>query len=426
MRSSTFLASCSRAGAGLTLALAACLSLSLSLAACSDDGGSAATTTGGGEVLPEGCDVQLTPGADDQTAVQEALITAEAGSTLCFAAGTFSFTTELSLDVDGVTLRGAGRDQTILDFSAQDTGANGMLIRGDAVTVQDLTVRNTPGDGIRGDSVEGIAFRDMAVTWDADASVENGAYGLYPVGSTDVVIERCLVKGARDAGIYVGQSRGILVADSEAIGNVAGIEIENSTDAIVRDNHAHDNTAGILVFNLPGLPEKDGKRSNVFRNVVENNNLDNFAEPGTSVSVVSPGTGIVILASDDNEFHENEIRGNRSTAVLVLSYLEDLFGSTDDPEYDPYPQGNFIHDNVYEGNGADPDAKIALVAPDRPVQDILWDGCTDATAMDDGHLTNCVSEPSATYLNFNYCDVLPGPSDDVSAVSCTYEPLPTE
>jgi len=408
-----------RAGAGAV----ACVALVLSATACGDDSGTSATTGAG--VTP-GCDVELAPGSDDQTVVQEALLEAAPGSTVCFAEGTFSFTTELSLDVEQVTLRGAGKDRTILDFSAQDTGANGLLIRADGVIVEHLQVRNTPGDGIRADSVEGITFREVTVQWEADASLDNGAYGLYPVGSTDVVIDGCVVKGARDAGIYVGQSERILVANSEAYGNVAGIEIENSTDAIVRDNHAHDNTAGILVFNLPGLPVKDGKRTNVFRNVIENNNVENFAEPGTIVASVSPGIGICILATDDNEFHENTLRGNRSTAVLMLSYLEALFGATDDAEYDRYPQGNFIHDNVYEGNGADPDVVITVVTEERPVPDVLWDGCTDAAAPDDGHLTNCLSEASATYLNFDYCSAAPMPSGDTVPVSCTYEPLPTE
>src|SRR5689334_2814291 len=67
----------------------------------------------------------LAPGDDDQTAVQTALIEAQPGSTICLGAGTFSFTTELSLDVDGVTLSGAGQGKTILDFSGQDTGGNG-------------------------------------------------------------------------------------------------------------------------------------------------------------------------------------------------------------------------------------------------------------------------------------------------------------
>ncbi|WP_437321061.1 parallel beta-helix domain-containing protein [Sorangium sp. So ce385] len=384
-------------------------------------GGAGGSGGAGGE---DACAIRLAPGDDDTTAVQTALIDAAPGATVCFEAGTFSFTTELSLDVDGVTLIGAGKDETILDFSDQDTGANGLLIRGDGVTVQDLQVRNTPGDGIRADSVQGIAFREVAVMWEADASEDSGAYGLYPVGSTDVVIERCVVKGARDAGIYVGQSQNILVASNEAYGNVAGIEIENSTDAVVRDNHAHDNTGGLLLFNLPDLPVQDGKRVNVYDNRIENNNGPNFAAAGTVVAALPPGLGVMILASDDNEIHKNEIRGNQSVAVAILSYSEDLLGPVMDDDFDLFPQGNFVHDNVYEDNGTDPLPFFSLFTAIRPMPDVAWDGCTDPSAGDDGHLVNCVSEPEATYINFNLCGELPAESQDVTAVACAYDPLP--
>ena len=59
----------------------------------------------------------------------------------------------------------------------------------------------------------------------------NGAYGIYPVESKDVLIDSVLVRGASDAGIYVGQSRNIIVRHSTAVENVAGIEIENSFEA---------------------------------------------------------------------------------------------------------------------------------------------------------------------------------------------------
>ncbi|WP_437760005.1 parallel beta-helix domain-containing protein [Sorangium sp. So ce1389] len=430
--------------------LGACLSLAVAAVACGDsengvnpigggtggaggsggDGGSGGQGgsggDGGGQGGEDACSVRLAPGDDDTTAVQTALIDAEPGATICFGAGTFSFTTEVSLDVEDVTLVGAGKDETILDFSDQDTGGNGLLIQSDGVTVEALQVRNTPGDGIRADSVQGITFRDVAVMWEADASEDNGAYGLYPVGSTDVLIEGCVVKGARDAGIYVGQSQDILVASNEAYGNVAGIEIENSTDAVVRDNYAHDNAGGVLLFNLPDLPVQDGKRANVYGNRIENNNGPNFAAPGTVVASLPPGLGVMILASDDNEVHANEIRGNQSVAVAIVSYNEMLLGEVMNPDFDLFPQGNFIHDNVYEENGTDPLPFFSEFTSIRPMPDVAWDGCTDASAEDDGHLTNCVSEPEATYVNFNLCGELPEESQDVSAVACAYDPLPEQ
>ena len=60
--------------------------------------------------------------------VQTALIEVKPGGTVAFGKGTFFFDVDLSLDVDGVTIRGAGQNETILSFERQMTGAQGMLV----------------------------------------------------------------------------------------------------------------------------------------------------------------------------------------------------------------------------------------------------------------------------------------------------------
>jgi parallel beta-helix repeat protein len=331
------------------------------------------------------------------------------------------------VSANGLTLKGAGRDKTILDFSEQDQGANGMKVTGDGVTLTAFTVQETPGDGIRGDAVVNITYDDVAVTWAAEGSLDNGAYGFYPVGCDGVIIRNSLVRGARDAGIYVGQSFNIIVEDNEAVGNVAGIEIENSTDATVRRNHAHDNTAGILIFSLPGLEVGDGKRTLAYGNIVENNNIDNFGEPGTAVAAVPPGIGFMILASDDNEIRENTIKGNRSTGVIITQYSELLLEGFDDPEYDVWAQGNWVHDNTFEGNALDPDVEVILTITNQanPGFDMLLDGCVDPAADNsDGGLDNCYSgNGDATWMNFQLCNEFSDQVTDIATVTCEHTPL---
>jgi parallel beta-helix repeat protein len=95
-----------------------------------------------------------------------------------------------------------------------------------------------------------------------------------------------VVKGAA-AGIYVGQSRQIIVRRNRVEQNVAGIEIENSQYADVYDNTATGNTGGILVFHIPDLPGEDGQHARFFHNQIEGNNTPNF---GSSASMVSTST----------------------------------------------------------------------------------------------------------------------------------------
>jgi parallel beta-helix repeat protein len=414
--------------------VSAALALSFFLAACSsespsgDPTGTNSTGSGGGGGRPSGdCSKELSPGDNDQEAVQTALIEVEEGGVVCLKKGTYKFQSELSLSQRGVTVRGEGQRETILDFGGQTSGANGVNITGDDVTFEDLQVLDTQGDGVRGSDVRNITFRNTTIAWTKQASLDNGAYGLYPVGCDGVRIEGCVVYGARDAGIYVGQSRNILVTDSEVYGNVAGIEIENSTDAEVTRNHAHDNVAGILVFNLPNLPVQDGKRAKIHDNIIESNNQEQFAEPGTVVANVPSGLGIIVVSSDDNEFHDNTIRNNNSGGFAIVSYLALLFGPYDDPAFDPFPEGNFIHDNTFEGNGTNPDSAIETVTSGMdPAPDLLWDGCVDAEK--NMPAKNCFQgNGDATYYAINsVCAAGDPPSTDISEVTCAYDSLPPQ
>lgn len=383
------------------------------------------TACGGDEAtqLPEGCDAYAEPGSNDNETVQTMFIEAQPNTVLCLGAGTFTFQTELSLSVENVTIRGQGADQTVLDFSNQDVGGNGLLVSGDNCVMEDFKVLNPPGDGIRANDVDGVTFRRVHVIWDADAATSNGAYGLYPVGSSRVLIEECVVKGASDAGIYVGQSNTILVRNNEAYGNVAGIEIENSTDAEVINNHAHDNTGGILVFNLPELPMKAGQRAKVHGNLIENNNLSNFGKPGSVVGNVPGGSGLIILSTDNNEVTGNTFRGNGSSAIILTSYLQDIFGLYDDPEFEPYPNGNYIHGNTYENNGMMPQSIVAALELDLPAPDILWDGCQPEMPGP----VNCIQEDaSVTFRGIDYCGMFQDQTTDRSPFDCSYDALPAQ
>ena len=314
--------------------------------------------------------------ANIQEALQEALILAEPGTTIEIPEGFFEFTSALSLDVPGVTLRGAGMDKTILSFKGQISGSEGLLITSDSVTVKDLAVEDTPGDGIKAKGVDQISFIGVRVEWTRGPHPENGAYGLYPVESTNVLIDGSVVKGCSDAGIYVGQSQNIIVRNSRAELNVAGIEIENSYNADVYNNVATRNTGGILVFDLPNLPQMGGHSTRVYNNRVVNNDTANFAPPGNIIATVPKGTGIMIMANKNVEIFGNEIAENASANILLVAYPREF----NDPTYNPLPRNIYVHDNNHGRAGWDPDKAIKrLIAPRTglPVPHVVWDGVTD-------------------------------------------------
>jgi uncharacterized repeat protein (TIGR03806 family) len=168
------------------------------------------------------------------------------------------------------------------------------------------------------------------------------------------------VRGASDAGVYVGQSENIIVRRNHVYENVAGIEIENSKFADVYENRATGNTGGILVFDLPGPPVQGGEGTRVFNNRIETNNEPNFAPAGNIVGTVPSGTGLMIMANDDIEAFGNTIEGNASLAVLVVSYYFVKL-NVDKPTYDPVPEKIYIHNNVMIDNGQNPQGDTALI-----------------------------------------------------------------
>lgn len=172
--------------------------------------------------------------------------------------------------------------------------------------------------------------------------------------SKNILIEGAVAIGASDAGIYVGQSSQIIVRNSRAEYNVAGIEIENSTFADVYNNVATNNTGGILVFDLPNLPVQGGRNTRVFDNEIQSNNVDNFAPEGNIVGTVPAGTGMMVLANDSIEIFGNRFADNQTTNVMIVSYLINGL-PLDDPNYDPFPEAIYIHDNTFTGGGDNPD-----------------------------------------------------------------------
>ena len=319
---------------------------------------------------------KIYPGVSAQDDIQSAMILAQEGDTIFLAAGIYNLNHGLSLDVDNIILKGEGHKNTVLNFSEQKTGAQGLLVTSNDVILKDFAVENAKGDAIKSKGSKNIKFLNLRTEWTNGPDTKNGAYGLYPVESEDVLIDGCIAIGASDAGVYVGQSENIIVRNTEAYFNVAGIEIENSYYADVYNNVAENNTAGILVFDLPDLPKQGGKFVRVFNNISSNNNTENFAPEGNIVGQVPKGTGLVIRANRHVEVFNNTFENNSTIGVaLVAGDLE-----SGDNTYDPYPRNIQIYDNYFKNSGYDPDFNRGELSPllveisNGFQPDIMWDG----------------------------------------------------
>jgi parallel beta-helix repeat protein len=351
--------------------------------------------------------ITIYPSTDPYTEIQEALILSNPGDIVHISEGFYKLEDSLSIDIDNLTLQGDGINKTILSFKDQMSGAQGLSVTSDGVTLQDFAVEDAKGDAIKVKGVHGISFIRVRTEWTNGPDKLNGAYGLYPVESKNVLIDSCVAIGASDAGIYVGQSENIIVKNSRAEFNVAGIEIENSYYADVFDNHAENNTGGILVFDLPDIPQKGGHHVRVFRNKSINNNTDNFAPEGNIVGEVPRGTGIIIQANSHVEIFENDIGGNDTVNIAIVTYGYE----TEDKNYYPHPRAIQVHNNRFTKSGNNPDlntgelAKILYELSDKNMPDIFWDGILPMKQIIFGQPDNekliLGDNGSATFLTIN-------------------------
>jgi len=315
--------------------------------------------------------------------LQTQFILASPGDTITIPAGHHTIRGTLSIEgKENLVIRGSGMDRSTLSFLDQTEGAQGISITNSKnITLEDFSVQDTKGDAIKVQYTNGIVFRRVTAEWTGGPKETNGAYGLYPVQCQNVLIEYSVSIGASDAGIYVGQSKDIIVRYSEAFDNVAGIEIENSINAEVYENHAHGNTGGILVFDLPDLVQKKGGNIHVYNNLIESNNLFNFAPKGNIVGKVLPGTGIMVLACSDVHIYENKIRNNKSIGTGVVSYFM-TEEAINDSLYNPYTSDIHIYNNIYDRWPGFPDlgydiGQLLAVKYGRNTPDIIYDGMQD-------------------------------------------------
>ncbi len=374
--------------------------------------------------------------------LQERFILAEDGETIELPEGHFMFTRTLSMDgKKRITIRGKGMDKTVLSWKNQTEGAQGMLIsNGYNIKLEDFTIQDAKGDNLKVNDTRGVILRRIRSQWSGGPKTENGAYALYPVLCTRVLIEECVAMGSSDAGIYVGQSDTVIIRKNKAYWNVAGIEAENSKYVEIYGNEAYENSGGILVFDLPGLTTY-GHSTKVYNNIVRDNNHKNFAQKGNIVATIPPGSGIMILATHHAEIFFNQIKNNKTVGLAIISYelvaalsegQEETAGAVagvqtvnnrfrEDTLYNPYPYKILIHRNHFKNRHLFPSMSndvgklLAWKSLFNP-PDILFDGIKHPK-LEDPEI--CIGENGKiTFINLDAGNDFQNLSKDASPFEC--------
>ncbi len=383
------------------------LLLVLILAACGG-GNSAKSNTGSNPGNP---DTGGNPGVEDgqgrtffiangpnaTTEMVLAMISAKPKDVIEFGEGYYELTSGIQISgTEDILVKGQGMDKTVLSFknSGSQEGFLATTVRG--ITVEDLTVLDSPGDAFKLQGVDHGTLRRVRAFWSSGRNTANedtitaanyktklqvactdparhnpdnpnplemdttspdynvsklsGRYGVYPVNSRNILVEYVESVGASDAGIYVGQTDNAIIRNSRAAFNVFGFEIENVRGGEYVDNLSECNTGGFLVYDLDGLT-RYGSRTRMYRNTSRNNNTYNFAEPGSIVSNVPRGTGMLTMGYDKIDIFDNTFEDNGTAGIVHTSYK--LFGVPGDRRMDLYSEGVHIWNNTFKNNGND-------------------------------------------------------------------------
>jgi parallel beta-helix repeat protein len=297
--------------------------------------------------------------------IQAAIDAARPGDLIEIDPGTYAEAIHIAVPRLTVVGRG-GRSGAGVVIENPGGADNGVTVApgSDAFALVNVTVSGFGENGVFLSGVHGFLLSQVTAR-------DNGEYGLFPVHSSDGVIERCRASGHNDTGIYVGQDTNVTVRASVTFGNVNGIEFENSQHVRALGNQSFDNVVGILVVLLPGLDAKTSGDVLVAGNRVHDNNHANFAPPGDLASFVPTGSGILVVGADRVTVADNVVTGNHFVGIgvastLVLGQLAGLppeaFGDIEpDPDFD-----KIVHNVVIRNGGA------TSPIPFLPAVDLLW------------------------------------------------------
>ncbi|MCS4165607.1 MULTISPECIES: parallel beta-helix domain-containing protein [Sphingobacterium] len=360
----------------------------------------------------------FTPGQEE--AIEEAFLSIKDSTNIVLKAGKYSFDNLSIAQVNHIKIEGEGYDKTIIDFSSQTQGGEGIRVTDvKGLAIGNMTIRDSKGDLLKINNSQDVVISNLHSIW-SSADSTSGGYGIYPVLCKNVLVENCYAEGASDAGIYVGQTKGVIVRKCKAAKNVAGCEIENTTDAEVYDNEFYGNTAGFLIFDLPELSQRGG-RVKAYRNKIYDNNFKNFAKGGSfgtfwGVGNASPGSGIIILSTSNIEIYDNVIEQNNTSAITIASgfAVDEKAAERINANYSPIPTHVKIYRNTIKMGDKFPqaayehrigqliiatEAQLNSVEPDRKnkrVPAILYDGIT-SNVITNGHTQNpdsiCINQP---------------------------------
>ena len=253
--------------------------------------------------------------------INDAVASAQPGDVIQLEAGLYEDVVVIKTNDITIQGVGSGTDGSILRPPADLPGRcfggiAGICIRGNGQTGTPVT-----GVTVTGVRAEGfIAFGLLAllaenVTFEDDAAIDNGEYGLAAFESSGIVMRNNVASGNALAGLYVGDSpdAAATLEGNDTSDSAYGFFLRDTKGGSVTGNTIHGNCIGVLLFDTSSPIH--AARWSVVGNTIEDNSR--FCRGGRNEPALA-GIGVAIAGGRRNTVEGNLIQNNRTNRNVAF------------------------------------------------------------------------------------------------------------
>ena len=280
--------------------------------------------------------------------IQAAVDAARPGDLVRIAPGVYHEEVVVPARKRDIVLRGTNRNRVVLD-GGHGRRYEGIVVHGDGVAVENLTVRGFGSNAILFTPPPGAEqpLRGWRVSYVTLAN--NALHGVDALGAQGGTIEHVWASGHGGAGLRIGRCQpcDALVSDSVAVRGMAGFEGVNAGgNIVVAHSQFRANRVGVILVTAGADAVYHQQDSAIVGNVIADNDNRHAAGRGEAF-----GVGVLVLGGRRDGLARNRITGHPGAGVLLTAADDKT------PAAEVSVQGN-----VLRHNGVD------LVVAPRPGQ----------------------------------------------------------